>query len=320
MNRCLCCGGAFSAKSTDQERNQGWHKRCIKKFFGTETLPELDLTEDTFRKLADRTVHRGLTVPGVQRKLSLHLTRERESRLTLVNYPTGYILKPQTPEYENLPEYEQLSMHMAELVGIRTVPHGLIRMGDNYAYITKRIDREISEKGLKLYAMEDFCQLSGRLTADKYRGSYENCGRIIRRYSEQEGFDLSELYLRILFSFLTGNSDMHLKNFSLIEESPASRSFRLSAAYDLLPVKVILPSDQEEMALTVNGKKKNLRKKDFLALGESIGLGEKAVEHILKHLLGKREQLLSACEEAYLTEKQIEGLKDLIRDRAELLQ
>lgn len=91
---------------------------------------------------------------------------------------------------------------------------------------------------MNLYAMEDFCQLSRRLTQDKYKGSYENCGRIVKRYSSMPGLDLTEMYLRVAAAFVVGNSDMHLKNFSLIENMPGSRIFQLSKAYDMLPVNV----------------------------------------------------------------------------------
>ena len=117
----------------------------------------------------------GFTVPGVQKKLSLHLSSDTNARLTIVDYPTGFILKPQTEEYAHMPEYEDLAMRLAELIGIQTVPHALIKMKDEYGYITKRIDRDITQDQIKLYAMEDFCQLSNRLTQDKYKGSYENC-------------------------------------------------------------------------------------------------------------------------------------------------
>jgi hypothetical protein len=151
----------------------------------------------------------------------------------------GFILKPPTEEYDSLPEFEDLAMRLADLVGIQTVPHALIRLNNQYAYITRRIDRDVQKGTVRLYAMEDFCQLSNRLTQDKYRGSYENCGRIIRKYSTRAGLDMTELFLRVAFSFIIGNSDMHLKNFSLRESSPGSREFTLSGAYDLLPVNVI---------------------------------------------------------------------------------
>lgn len=234
-----------------------------KEIFQTDELPILDITKEQLEILANETVNEGLTVPGVQKKLSLHLSTDLNARLTIVDYPTGYILKPQTEEFDNMPEFEDLAMRLAEIMGIQTVPHALIKMNDEYAYITKRIDREISEKETKLYAMEDFCQLSYRLTQDKYKCSYEQCGRIIKKCSATPGLDLSELFLRVVGSFVMGNSDMHLKNFSLKETEPGSRNFQLSKAYDMLPVNVIMPEDKEQLALTINGKNVIFIRKNF---------------------------------------------------------
>ena len=136
---CLCCG-----KPLHSGDESGWHKACIKKFFGTNRLPEIEIDDKTLELLAIETTSNGFTVPGVQKKLSLHLLSDSSNpRLTLVNYPTGYILKPQVAEYEALPESEQLVMSMADAAGISTVPHGLIRSGDGLAYITKRVDRKL---------------------------------------------------------------------------------------------------------------------------------------------------------------------------------
>ena len=120
--KCLCCGKEFSPKASLEELESGWHKKCVKAFFGCGRLPVLDVSEETLKKLAIESTNRGFTVPGVQKKLSLHLTSEGLPRLTLVNYPTGYILKPQTEEFNNLPEAEYLVMQMAKTVGIKTVP------------------------------------------------------------------------------------------------------------------------------------------------------------------------------------------------------
>ena len=179
--KCLCCGKPITNSATNVEKEWCWHKKCVKRFFQTDELPILDITKEQLEILANEIVNEGLTVPGVQKKLSLHLSTDLNARLTIVDYPTGYILKPQTEEFDNMPEFEDLAMRLAEIMGIQTVPHALIKMNDEYAYITKRIDREISEKETKLYAMEDFCQLSYRLTQDKYKGSYEQCGRIIKK-------------------------------------------------------------------------------------------------------------------------------------------
>ena len=156
--------------------------------------------------------------------------------------------------------------------------------------------------------MEDFCQLSGRLTIDKYKGSYERCGKIVQQYSIKPGLDLSELFLRVLFSFVIGNSDMHLKNFSLIEENPGSRRFALSAAYDMLPVNLILPEDKEELALTLHGKKQNIRRKDFLLFAQSCEIPACAAEKMIDKLCALKSKFLLSCEECYLTDEKKEKM------------
>lgn len=317
--KCLCCGKVITKNASESEKKWQWHKKCIKKFFHTEEMPVLDITKDQLEVLANKTVNEGLTVPGVQKKLSLHLSSDLNARLTIVDYPTGYILKPQTEEFENMPEFEDLAMRLAEIMGIQTVPHALIKMNSEYAYITKRIDREITEKEIKLYAMEDFCQLSYRLTQDKYKGSYEQCGRIIKKYSITPGLDMSELFLRVLGSFVMGNSDMHLKNFSLKETEPGNRNFQLSKAYDMLPVNIIMPEDKEQFALTINGKKRNIHKKEFRLLAESCEIPANAAQRMMKKLCSLKDKLLNQVETAYLSEEQKEKVKELISERIEAL-
>ena len=317
--RCLCCGKRMKENADIQERENSWHNKCIKSFFGTSLMPMIDISEEQLEELAKDTVNKGLTVPGVQKKLSLHLSSVNDARLTIVNYPTGYILKPQTEEYDSLPEFEDLAMRLAEIAGIQTVPHALVKINGNFAYITKRIDRNINKDKMSMYAMEDFCQLSKRLTQDKYKGSYEGCGRIIAKYSSTPGLDMSELFLRVVFSFIIGNSDMHLKNFSLIETDPAGRIFRLSQAYDMLPVNIILSQDEEEMALTINGKKRNIRKKDFKLFAEKCGIPEPAAEKMMKKLCSLSEKYMEQCELSYLSDELKEKTKDLILERIKIL-
>lgn len=293
---CLCCGKPL--KTDDGTR---WHKACIHRFFGTATLPEIKIDEDTLTALALENTGKGVTVPGVQKKLSLHLLSDAASpRLTLVDYPTGYILKPQVADFEALPQAEHLVMSMADATGIATVPHALICQNGEIAYLTKRIDRRFGKNTVELLAMEDFCQLDRRLTEDKYRGSYERCAKVIRQYSSRKQLDLSELFLRLVFSYVVGNSDMHLKNFSLIEPEVGSGRYVLSAAYDLLPVNVVMPEDTEEFALAMNGKKQNLRKKDFLVFADACGIQKNAAEKMIAKVLSMKKRYLLLCEESLL--------------------
>ncbi len=314
--KCLCCGTEIGRSASEEEKLHRWHCRCTKKFFGTTKMPKLDLNKEKFEELANAAITQGLTVPGVQKKLSLHLSADVDARLTIVDYPAGYILKPQAEEYEMLPEFEDFAMRAAKLAGIKTVPHALIKNHGQYAYITRRIDRNVFESGnTQLYAMEDFCQLSERLTIDKYKGSYEKCGKIVKQYSYQAGLDLSELFLRVVFSYIIGNSDMHLKNFSLIEDAPGSRRFSLSAAYDMLPVNIVLPEDSEELALTLNGKKRNIRRRDFLEFAQNCGLSSSAAEKMINKLRRLENGFLTGCKDSYLSDELKSKTSELICER-----
>lgn len=312
---CLCCG-----KPLRMSDETGWHKTCIKRFFGTTKLPEIEIDDKTLNILAVETTNKGFTVPGVQKKLSLHLVRDsHKPRLTLVNYPTGYILKPQVTEFEALPESEQLVMTMADMTGISTVPHALIKGNTGLAYITKRVDRNLMDGRVEMLAMEDFCQLDLRLTEDKYRGSYERCAKIIRRYSSRVGVDMAEFYIRLVFCFIVGNSDMHLKNFSLIETAEGSGEYILSPAYDLLPVNANMPADKEQFALAMNGKKTNIRRGDLLKFADTCGITRQTAGKIITNLAGLTPKWLEMCENSLLPDELKERLKKLITERTEIL-
>jgi serine/threonine-protein kinase HipA len=314
---CLCCGKPLPLAQVAD----GWHRLCVKRFFGTAAMPEIDLSEETFERLAKASINMGYTVPGVQKKLSLHLLTEGMPRLTMIDYPAGFILKPQVKEFTALPESEHLVMSMADVCGIQTVPHALVRAGDALAYITRRVDRDLAaDSPAGMLAMEDFCQLDLRLTQDKYRGSYERCARIINRYSSRQGLDLTEMYLRLVFSFLVGNSDMHLKNFSLLETGEGSGRYTLSPAYDLLPVNVIMPEDREEFALTMNGKKRNIRRKDFLIFADSCGIERKPAERMLDQLISLQSRLIAMNTVSLLPEMLKKKFSDLLAQRADAIQ
>lgn len=308
---CLCCGKPLCTPD-----ETGWHKACIKRFFGTTKLPEIEIDDKTLNLLATETTNKGFTVPGVQKKLSLHLVSDsRKPRLTLVNYPTGYILKPQVAEFEALPESEQLIMTMADMAGISTVPHALIKGNAGLAYITKRVDRNLTGDKVEMLAMEDFCQLDLRLTEDKYRGSYERCAKIIKQYSSRVGIDMAEFYIRLVFCFIVGNSDMHLKNFSLIETAEGSGEYVLSPAYDLLPVNANMPADKEQFALAMNGKKMNIRKGDFLKFADTCGISRPTAEKLIDNLVKLTPKWLKMCEKSLLTDELKERLTKIITER-----
>lgn len=272
MNKCLYCYQPL------KEDEKDYHKSCARKIFESSTIPQLPYTQKNIKDLAKEIVSASTTVTGVQPKLSLDIARTANGepqRFTIVGLWGRFILKPQTDRFPNLPENEDLVMHLAEATGIKTVPHSLIRFEDDeLCYLTRRIDR--SKKGEK-FAMEDMCQLSERLTEDKYKGSYERIAKLIKKYSAAPLLDIVNFWEVVVFSWLIGNADMHLKNFSLFK--PGSDYF-LTPAYDLLSTSIALPEDEEELALTLNGKKKRIKRDDFEKAMLDSGLDQKMVANI----------------------------------------
>ncbi|MBL8027735.1 MAG: HipA domain-containing protein [Fibrobacteres bacterium] len=291
------------------------NEETCKELFGTLKPPVLDLSLDRIQEYAAVSVLNRITVTGVQKKLSLNVQgKDRDSRLTWVGLWGNYILKPPADEYPQLPENEYTIMKLAVLAGIPTVPCGLIplRSGE-LSFITKRIDR--TPTGDKL-CMEDFCQIAERLTEDKYRGSTEKVGKLILQYSEYPGIDLVDYFSRVVFNYIIGNSDMHLKNYSLIE---SSTGLRLAPAYDLVSTVLVLPEDREESALTINGKKAKLNRSDFDSLAKSLGLSEKQRDNVYSNYEECSDKFIISINDSPISADYKSRLIALIKQRITLI-
>jgi serine/threonine-protein kinase HipA len=305
--RCLYCYRPLEEEQAD------FHPQCSKKIFGTNVPPTLPYTKADIEALALEVVRSRVTVPGVQPKLSLDVEKAKEGnqRFTIVGLWGEYILKPQTEQYPFLPENEDLTMHLAEIARIKTVPHSLIRFEDGtQAYITRRIDR--NKKGGKI-PMEDMCQLTGKLTEQKYKGSHEQIAKKIAEYSAYPVLDLINYFEVLLFCYLTGNSDMHLKNFSLYK--PAG-DYTLAPAYDLVSTKLALPQDTEELALTLNGKKRKLKKQDFDELPKAMKVDDKSIENVYEKFKKAIPLWMPCIDASFLPGQMKEEYKALIRERS----
>ena len=312
MERCLYCYKELN------ENEKDFHKTCSKKIFGTPTVPELPYTHDNITTLATQIIRSQTTLTGVQPKLSLDLNKgshEGMNRFTLVGLWGRYILKPQTELFAQLPEVEDLTMHLAELAKIKVVPHSLIRFADNkLCYITRRIDR--TAKGKKL-AMEDMCQLTERLTEHKYKGSYEKIGKAIVKYSSVPKLDLVNFWEVVLFSWITGNADMHLKNFSLYSKTKGN--YTLTPAYDLVSTALVMPDDKEELGLTLNSKKKKIKKNDFVLSMKASGLEDKIIENIFKKFIKVQSKWNEFIDISFLSSDMKERYKEIIQTNIDKL-
>jgi serine/threonine-protein kinase HipA len=273
-------------------------------------------------ELARETTRHRLTIPGVQPKLSLALdkTKKQEERLTIVGLWNGiFILKPAHESFRQLPENEDVTMHMAETCGIKTAAHGLIRFkSGELAYIARRFDRKFKRGKIEKLHQEDMCQLTGLLTENKYDSSMEKIAKAVNQYTTNKGLELLTLFQVTIFSFLTGNSDMHLKNFSIIKEKDGTVGF--TPAYDLLASKIVMPEDKEELALTLNGKKHKLNRKDFDIFADHCGIPVRARENVFRDFEQNFDIMKHWIQKSFLSsETQAQYLR-LIAERAEILK
>ena len=305
-NRCLYCYDPIDA-------GHDFHERCSLKFFGTPVPPAIEYSLDQMEELAKEVVERSVSIPGVQAKLSMSLVKETkgksDARLTVIDALGGqYIFKPPSDRFPEMPENEHVTMRMAEVCGIRVVPSSLIRLASGeLSYITKRIDR--TERGDKIH-MIDMFQITEAF--DKYKSSMEKVGKALHSYSDNTILDKIFYFELALFSFFTGNNDMHLKNFSMIE-SPSG--WVLSPAYDLLNATILNPDDEEELALTLAGKKKKLRREHFVQLGEGLDLTDKQIKRAFERMKNNTPQAIQWLDRSFLSDDMIHAYKEVLEER-----
>lgn len=310
MCKCLYCYKELEKGQRD------FHPQCARKFFGMREAPLLEYRHEDLDQLAEQIIRAQTSLTGVQPKLSLNLSKhEGCSRLTIVGLWGDYIFKPQTDMYPQLPENEDLTMHLAEVIKIRVVPHSLIRLADGkLGYITKRIDR--TKNGEKI-DMEDMCQLTLHPTEYKYKGSHEQIAKVIKQHCDMPKLDLTNYMQVLLFCFVTGNNDMHLKNFSLYRPS---NGYQLSPAYDLINVAIANPHDKEELALSLSGKKSNLKLNDFLRSATTMGLEENVVLRLIENMRKAIPKWTSLIHGSFLSEEIKDRYEQLIMSRINRLQ
>lgn len=309
--KCLYCYQELKPGQKD------FHPACARRFFGSGGVPVLPYSRQNINELAREVIESHTTVTGVQPKLSMDINRggrDEPDRLTIVGLWGRYILKPKSDTYPWLPEDEDLTMHLATLARIQVVPHALIRFSDGeLTYITRRIDRD--DDGRK-YLMEDACQLSERLASDKYKSSYENVGKLIRSYSSMPQLDVVNYWEVVVFSWLTGNSDMHLKNFSLFCRIPGL--YTLTPAYDLLNVHLLF-DDPEELALTLDGRKRKINRQNFVNAMRTTGLDDKVIDNIFAKFQKLQSRWEAFIDQSFLPQELCERYKAEIAARLAVL-
>lgn len=295
-----------------------FHEQCSVVFFGTEQQPIFEHSLKQMAELAKNVVERSVAVPGVQPKLSLSIVSDtindgNKGRLTVVGALGGnYIFKPPSDHFSEMPENEHVTMRIAEAFGINTVKSSLIRLqSGELSYITKRIDR--TDTGEKIHMLDMF-QITEAF--DKYKSSMEKIGKALHEYSDNTLLDKLYFLELGIFSFLTGNNDMHLKNFSMIYSND---TWTLSPAYDLLNVAIVNPDDTEELALTLEGKKKKLKWEHFERLGIGLGLNQKQLKGIAKRFQKNKPIAIRWIDHSFLSQEYKEKYKTVLEERYRIL-
>ncbi|MCF0041911.1 HipA domain-containing protein [Dyadobacter fanqingshengii] len=294
--KCLYCYKPLESSATGD-----FHNSCNLEFFESRQTPVFEYSLNQMSELAKSVVERSVAVPGVQPKLSLSLVDDAignggRGRLTIVGALGGnYIFKPPMEKYPDMPQNEHVTMRIAEAFGLKTVKSSLIRLqSGELAYITKRIDR--TKDNEKIHMLDMFQILEA---FDKYKGSMERVGKALKAYSANTLLDQLYFFELSIFSFLTGNNDMHLKNFSMIN---VGNDWLLAPAYDLLNVTIVNPEDTEELALTLEGKKNKLKREHFETLGKGLELNDKQISGVFRRFEKNRPTAIEWIDKSFLSD------------------
>lgn len=276
-------------------------------------LERLELTAAQQRLEAIQRVGK-MSVQGLQPKLSAVL-RVRKGRFEIVDCGGRFILKPPSLDFEQLPENEDVSMRMARAVGIEVPTHGLLRAIDgSLTYFIRRFDRQ----GRGRLSVEDFAQLSGADRDTKYDSSMEKVTAVVDAFCTFPAIERVKLFERTLFSFLIGNEDMHLKNFSLITRDGKTE---MSPAYDFLNTTIAIPKPREEMALPLNGKKTHLTRKDLMDYygKQRLQLNDRVLSAVLARFQEGFAEWLKLLDQSFLSDDVRQRFYILLSERKQRL-
>ena len=276
-------------------------------------LSQLAKLEYTAKEQRDEAYNRGskMSIQGVQPKLSAILNFKKQ-KFEIVDKKGRYILKPQHDIFPEMPENEDLTMRLAGLIGLDVPLHGMIwAKDDTLTYFIKRFDRKGQNDKIPI---EDFAQLAGLSRDTKYDYSMEKVVKLIDKFCTFPSIEKVKLFKLVLFCFITGNEDMHLKNFSIITHD---EKIELSPVYDLVNSTIEFKKPTEEIALPLRGNKKNLTKNMLIKYfgRERCGLTEKIIDKVLKSIIDARPGWIAEINNSFLSPKMNKKYVELVDSR-----
>ena len=290
-----------------------YDNKTLRAMFGKPIQPTIPISLNEISIEAQKLAGK-LSISGVQPKLSVRLDGDK---LVPVEKDGQYILKPQTQDFPELPQNEYLCMQMGKRFGLNTAHFVLLELSDGSpAYVVKRFDRFRKGRRIEKLACEDMHQILGG--PDKYAGSHEQVAKVIKEHCRFAPLELQRLFEMTLFNFTIGNGDAHRKNFSLLTSEDGTVA--LSPAYDLVSSRLVIPEEDEELALSLNGKHNRLRRADFLTFADHVGIGTSYAEGRITDLLSLRDGFLGRIDHSMLTAELQDRLKGILTERLSRLE
>ena len=287
--------------------------RTLRTMFGKAVRPTIAISSNEIALEAQKLAGK-LSISGVQPKLSMRLDGDR---LIPVAQGGQFILKPQTQDFAELPQNEYLCMSMGQSFGLRIAPCLLLELADGTpAFVVKRFDRYKKGRRVEKLACEDMQQILGG--PDKYAGSHEQIAQVVRRHCTFSPLELQRLFELTIFNFAIGNGDAHRKNFSLL--TSVDGTIALSPAYDLVSSRLAIPAEKEELALTVNGKRSQLQRADFIAFADHLSITPGYSERKIAGLLTLRGGLTEMIAASQLSPDMRDRLSGILSDRLDRLR
>jgi serine/threonine-protein kinase HipA len=310
VSTCLVCLEDGAPDSPEAP----YHPPCLEDLFGVPRLPRVSFDGAAIPAKVAHAVGK-FSISGVQPKAQTQLTQDRAA-LEIVPQGGRYLLKPDVLAYPCLPANEHVTMALAKRCGLLVPAHGLIKLTDSsLAYVVRRFDRTDDNPANKL-VQEDFCSLAALRSGDKYEGSAELCGRLVRQHVADPEASARRLFLQLCFSYWVGNGDLHLKNLSLIERD--DRLYTLSPAYDLISTWIY---GGRELALPVSGKKRTVTRSNWLEFAERhAGIPHAEAQAILDGMLSRREAAVALIERSAIADPALrQRFQELLAERAQAL-
>ncbi|MBA7522027.1 hypothetical protein ES705_14139 [subsurface metagenome] len=276
---------------------------------------DLPFTADEQRQEAAARADK-MSIQGIQPKLSAVLSIKNNS-FSIVDKEGRFILKPQHIFYPELPQNEDLTMRIAETIGLEVPLHGMVYSKDSsFTYFIKRFDRFGKNRKLPV---EDFAQLAGKNRETKYDYSMEKLAGILEKYCTFPAVEKQKLFKLVIFNFIIGNEDMHLKNYSLIRRN---NMVELSPVYDLINTTITLKNATEEIALPINGKKSNLNRKTLVDYygEERLGLNRRSTGNVLFTIQNAIPAWIELIKISFLSKEKKSAYLELIGKRGKRLK